>query len=246
MEFRQLLPQPAAAELADLLAEVGGERPGRPYVIVNFVSSIDGRATFHGRSGALGDEADMAMFHGLRELADAILVGTGTLRIEHYGRLLSKPERRERRVAAGRAPEPIACTVTRKGDVPTDVPLFAEPEARVVVYSSHDVDLEGVAAQVELVRLEPEQLTLTTVLRRLHSDHDVRLVLCEGGPSVFGSLLQEGLADELFLTLAPRLTGGGSSPAITNGPELPELLGAELVSALEREGALYLRYRLRQ
>ena len=65
------------------------------------------------------------------------------------------------------------------------------------------------------------------MMRRLRSDYDVRSVLCEGGPTLFGALLQEDLVDELFLSLAPKLTGGGSAPSITTGPALAELRPAE-------------------
>jgi riboflavin biosynthesis pyrimidine reductase len=206
---------------------------------------VDGRATFAGHSGALGDEGDRAMFHGLRERADAILVGTRTLGVERYGRTLGKPERRDRRGRAGRPSEPLACTVTRTGTVPLDIPLFAEPAAQVLIFTARDIDLTGVQAQVEVVPLDPGELTLTTVLRHLRSHHGVELLLCEGGPMLFGSLLEEDLVDELFLTLAPKLTGGGTSPTITSGTELPQLRDLNVVWALEREGSLYLRYALR-
>jgi riboflavin biosynthesis pyrimidine reductase len=235
--------------LEDLLTAVGGgvaARADRPRVLVNFVASADGHATFQGRSEKLGDEGDRALFHGLRELADAVLAGTGTLRIERYGRLLSRPERRARRIAAGRPPEPVLCVVTRTGAPPLEVPLFAEPEARVLLFVAQEVDLDGVAAQVELIRLSPEELTLTAVLRRLRADHGVELLLCEGGPTMFGSLLREGLLDELFLTVAPRLTGGGTGPGVTSGPELPEPAELATVWLLERGGSLYLRYRLQE
>jgi len=232
-------------EVAELLSSLGlADRASdeRPHVIANFISSADGRAAFHGRSGALGDEGDKALFHGLREQVDAVLAGTGTLRAERYGRLLGDPERRRRRVQAGRAPEPLACVVTRTGDVPTDAPLFSEPEARVVVFSPVELDTSSLQAQVELVRIDPGELTLTTVLRRLRLDHEIRSLLCEGGPTIFGSLLREGLADELFLTLSPKLAGGGSSPTISSGPELPELCPVRPTWVLEHEDALYLRY----
>ena len=96
-----------------------------------------------------------------------------------------------------------------------------------------------------MVRLDPGELTLTTVMRRLRSAFDVRSLLCEGGPTLFGALLQEDLVDELFLSLAPKLTGGGTAPAITAGPELAELRTLSLVWALELDGSLYLRYALR-
>jgi 5-amino-6-(5-phosphoribosylamino)uracil reductase len=74
----------------------------------------------------------------------------------------------------------------------------------------------------------------------------VRSLLCEGGPTLFGALLQENLVDELFLTLAPKLTGGGSAPSISAGAELAELRIMSLIWALELDGALYLRYALRR
>jgi len=249
LEFRELFPESRAVRVPDLLATVEPtpDRPAdRPYVIVNFISSADGRATFHGRSGPLGDEGDRALFHGLRERVDAVLVGTGTLRAERYGRILSRPERRERRVASGRTPEPLACVVTRTGDVPRDIPLFAEPQARIVLFAAREVSLAGVGAAVQVVRLEPGEMTLTTVLRRLRADHGVEMLLCEGGPTLFASLLRERLVDELFLTLAPRLTGGGEGLPITRGPELPDLVPLRTIWLLERAGSLYLRYGLGQ
>jgi riboflavin biosynthesis pyrimidine reductase len=71
-------------------------------------------------------------------------------------------------------------------------------------------------------------------------------MLCEGGPILFGALLQENLVDELFLSLSPKVTGGGTAPAISSGPELAELRTMSLVWALELDGALYLRYRLQR
>lgn len=248
MEFRQLLPEQGTVEAQDVLDSLSappGAANDRPYVLVNFIASADGRSAYAGRSGGLGDKGDRALFHGLRERADAILVGTRTLEVENYGRMLGRQERRQRRVARGRSPEPLACLVTRSGRVPADIPLFAEPEARVVVFTAADVRLAGAQAQVEVVRLDPGQLTLTTVLRHLRSEHDIDVLLCEGGPMIFGSLLEENLVDELFLTVAPKLAGGGSTPAITSGPELPALRPLELGWILEREDYLYLRYLIR-
>jgi 5-amino-6-(5-phosphoribosylamino)uracil reductase len=248
MEFRRLLPEPGTVEVADLVGslDLAGRAPAqRPYTIVNFVSSADGRATFAGRSGKLGDDGDRAMFHALRGQVDAVLAGTNTLRIERYGRPIRDPEDRRRRAERGLAPEPLACVVTRSGDVPTEIPLMQEPEARVVVFTVADVDVSDVVAAVEVIRLDPGELTLSTVLRHLRSAHGVRSLLCEGGPTMFGALLRESVADELFLTLAPKLTGGGGGPTISSGPELPEPAALRLEWVLERNDSLYLRYSIR-
>ena len=166
------------------------------------------------------------MFHGLREHVDAILVGTGTLRTERYGRLVRDPERRRRRAGSGLRPDPLACIFSRSGDLPIDIPLFAEPGAPVVVFTPGHLDTSTVAADGRRGSARPGELTLTTMMRRLRSAYDVRSLLCEGGPTMFGALLQEGLVDELFLSVAPKLTGGGRSPGITNGPPLVGAAGA--------------------
>lgn len=246
LRFDQLLPGPGAVQIGEPLAGLGlhDHAPAdRPYVIANFVSSVDGRATFQGGTGHLGDEGDLQVFRALRREADAVLAGTGTLRAEQYGRILKMPSSRERRRRSGLAPEPLATTLTRSGDVPLDIPLFAEPEAEVVVFSGREIDVSGVAAQVEVVVLDPPNLV--SALAHLRAHHGVQLLLCEGGPAILAALVREGLLDELFLTLVPQLTGGGSGPGLTGGPELPELRAMELAGVLERAGSLFLRYRLR-
>ena len=245
LELRQLLPEPRTVSIGSLLDAVDPaqhEGRDRPHTLVNFVATVDGRTSFLGRSGPIGDEGDRQMFHGLRERVDAVMAGTGTMRTERYGRMTRDPERRRRRAEHGLAPEPLAVIVTRSGDVPFDIPLFGEPEARVVIFTPTELDISRCAAQVEVVRLDPGQFTMTTAWRRLASDFGVRTLLCEGGPTVFGALLHEDLVDELYLTVSPRLAGGGSEAAITHGPPLPELRHLTLLWALEREGSLFLRY----
>jgi riboflavin-specific deaminase-like protein len=246
--LRQLLPDPReinVRELLDALNLAAHAPVDRPHTIANFVASTDGHAAFQGRSRWLSDDADRALFHGLREHVDAILVGTGTLRTERYGPLVRDPEGRRRRAASGLAPDPIACVFSRSGDIPTSIPLFAHPGSRIVVFTPASFDPSDFAAQVDVVRLDAGELTLTTMMRRLRSTYDVRSLLCEGGPTLFGALLQEDLVDELFLSLAPKLTGGGPAAGISRGPELAEIRRLRLLWMLELESSLYLRYALR-
>jgi len=249
VRFTELTPNPGPFELEERLAALalGDLAPAdRPYTIANFVSTADGRATFDGNSRALGDDGDKAMFHGLREWADAVFAGTRTLEVENYGRILGKSERRARREQRGLAPEPLACTVTRSGAIPVEIPLFNEPSAQIVVFAPTDAapDAGECAANVTIVEFDPAELTLTTVLKTLKANFGVRSLLCEGGPTVFASLIRERLVDELWLTLEPKLAGGGTGPAITHGPELPELQDLDPIWVLERERTLFLRYRL--
>jgi riboflavin-specific deaminase-like protein len=247
LELRQLLPECKPTTVGEMMASLNLARHApsdRPYTVVNFVATADGRTSFGGRSGGLSDVADRAIFHGLRERVDAVFTGTATMRTERYGRLVRDPERRRRRAASGLAPDPLAAVISRRGDVPTEIPLFDDPDSRIVVFTPNPLDLSAHRAQIKVVRLDPGRLTLTTMVRRLRADYDVRSLLCEGGPTVFGSLLRENLVDELFLTLAPKLAGGGTGPSVTSGPELPELLPMRPEWALEHGGSLFMRYTL--
>jgi riboflavin-specific deaminase-like protein len=245
--LRRLHPDPASVTVESAISGLGlGERTpeGRPYVVVNFVATADGKASFEGRSGPLGDEVDQAIFHRLRTQVDAVLVGSGTLRAEPYGRLVRDPELRAARQAEGLAPDPLAVVVTRSLNLPLDRPLFQDPEQATLLFTSSEEEVEGVGPGVTTARLEPGELTLTRVLETLRSQHGVRSVLCEGGPTVFGVLLGEERVDELFLTLAPKIAGGGEAPTIVEGMPLSELVELELVWTLEADSSFFLRYRV--
>ncbi len=249
MDFRRLHPDPATVEAAQLLGDLRlherahGERP---WVATNFATTADGRATVEGRSGPIGDDGDLEVFRRLRTQVDALLIGTRTLGIERYGRAVRRPELRAAREALGLASEPLVATVSRSGELPLEVPLFQEPEADVVVFAPTGTPEPDCPACVTLVPLDPAELTLTTALRHLRAERGVRSLLCEGGPTLMGALLHERLVDEVFLTLAPQLAGGGTGPTMSSGPALPDPAALELVWALERAGSLYLRYAVRQ
>jgi riboflavin-specific deaminase-like protein len=234
---------------------------GRVRVFLNMASTADGRATVGGRSGPIGNRADRELFRALRTTVDAVLVGAGTVRAERYQRLVRDGSRRRLRCARGLAEEPLACIVSASLDLPADIPLLADPAARVVILTpSPDRTLPGAAAPVEYVRsARAGQLDLSAALGELHTRLGVRTLLCEGGPHLNGQLLTAGLVDELFLSLAPKLAGGGlpahlpagdshpgAPPAeplrIVRGPEFDPPVQMRLLGALESEGQLLLRY----
>src|SRR5271169_3727944 len=136
--LRRLLPpgDPAgAAEILDglCLRELGDAHPQRPYVLLNMVSTVDGRATVAGRSGTLGNRADRELFHGLRGAVDAVMAGAGTVRVERYGRIIPDEARRRLRRERGVSEEPLACIVSGRLSLPADIPLLAEPSSHVVI-----------------------------------------------------------------------------------------------------------------
>ncbi len=243
--MRRLHPDPGPVDPVALISglALGDRSPAdRPYTVVNFVASVDGRATVDGGSTSLGSAGDLAIFRTLRGCADAVLAGTGTLRAEHYGRLVREPEFVALRERLGLAPQPPAVTITRRGTLP-EIPLLEDPGSTLLVYAGADLEPPDAAADVRIIRRDPDRLSTAAVLADLRATFGVRLLLCEGGPTLFGELVAERVADELFLTLAATLAGGDGG-AITEGLTLARPASLRLEWALEEGSSLFLRYAL--
>jgi riboflavin biosynthesis pyrimidine reductase len=222
----------------DLGARAG---PDRPYVISNFVSTADGKATADGRTASLGGEGDRAAFHLLRTQVDAVLAGTGTLRVERYGVITRNDRLGEIRRSEGRATEPLAVVISRSGRIPFEIPLFSDSRSRIVLYVPSGTEVPDCAADVTVHEIDAAGDPIAAALRSLRHDHGVSSLLFEGGPTMFNAMLSENLVDELFLTVAPTLVGGDEL-GITAGPSLGHALPLRLVWALEQDGHLFLRY----
>jgi riboflavin-specific deaminase-like protein len=253
--FMRLLPAGEAADASQIVDsfELGKRAQAvaaRPYLILNMVSTLDGRASIGGRSGPIGNRADRELFHALRANVDAVMAGAGTVRVERYGRIIPNATTRERRLERGLEEEPLACIVSARLSLPDDLPLLNEPAARVAIVTPSAASLTGASAQIEYVRAGSDgRLDLRLAMRELSERFGVRTLLCEGGPHLNAELLQAGLVDELFLSLAPKLTGGedvtGEALRIVAGATFEQPLELELLGALENESHLFLRYGVR-
>lgn len=252
LRLGRLLPASSPASVEELVAELGlwqrpVTTPNRRRVILNMVSTVDGRATLTGRSGPLSGPADRQLFHGLRSAVDAVLVGAGTVRAERYGRMIPDASRRAQRVQRGLTEEPLACIVSGRMGLEPDIPLFAEPAAHAVILTASPAALPQTAAEVDYVQAEREgRLDLAAALDELCRRFAVQSILCEGGPHLACQLLAAGLIDELFLSLSPLLAGGepagGEALRILAGSELDPPVELELLTVLNSGPNLFLRY----
>ena len=243
--MRRLLPDPGPTTVAE---QLDGYRPWadahaeRPFLAVNFATTLDGRATIGGVSGPIGSAMDTKMLAALRTRFDAVMIGAGTMRAERYGRLAAKPETRERRAALGLPPEPLMVLISGRLDLPWDAPLFSEG-GRVLIFTASEAEPPATETGVEVVRHEGH-VDLAAAVSHLRREHGVRALLCEGGPRLHAQLQAAGLVDELFLTIAPKLNGGEGPPSLIEG-ELGGVVELELAWLLEAEGELLSRYRRR-
>jgi len=235
----RLWPQPYTADLDDAALAAHYAWPdtprAAPYVRVNFVASLDGAVTVDGRSGGLGNTADKTVFHLLRELAEVVLVGAGTARTEKYNGV--------QRNTRGRDTPPPVAVVTGTADLDPASRLFTDTVAPPLILTVESAPADRRAALtgaggevVVLPRLTPDVLLAELGRRGLDR------VLCEGGPSLLGTLQAADAVDELCLTVAPLLVGGESG-RIAHGPAGVPPRRMALVGALHADDALLLHYR---
>jgi len=238
---------PAPAEIDDVRAFVTeADRPappGRPWLLVNMISSLDGAVTLDGRSGGLGRPADKAMLGALRSACDVVLVGAGTARIEGYGPPRAAPEVRAARIERGQAEVPRLVVVSRSLAIDPAARFLAEAEVPPVIVTcagapaDRRAALEPVAA---LLVAGDDDVDLPAALAEL-ADDGVGTVCCEGGPELNGALLAADLVDEWALTLSPLLVGAGPGRAVAGAP-VPDPAAFALSWVLEGDGLLLTRW----
>jgi riboflavin biosynthesis pyrimidine reductase len=110
----------------------------------------------------------------------------------------------------------------------------------VLILTGEEGEPPATATPVEVVREADGRVDLIKAMRLLREERGVRALLCEGGPHLHSQLQAAELADELFLTIAPKLVGAGST--ILEGA-LPEVAELELAWLLQEGSELFARYR---
>jgi riboflavin biosynthesis pyrimidine reductase len=215
----------------------------RPYAVANMISSADGRATLGGRTEGISSDTDRVLFHSLRAQVDAVMVGTATIALEGYGPLARRPEVRRQRAALGLSEAPVCVTATRSMELPVEAPLFQDPDTEVIVLTNSDVEPPPCPCRLTVERIPGEDLDLAAGVGVLRARHGIQAVLLEGGPTLLAAMLEPGLVDELFLSISPLLVAG-DEPSLLEGMSFPQPLPLELVSLLEENAFLYLRYRV--
>ncbi|ASO21919.1 5-amino-6-(5-phosphoribosylamino)uracil reductase [Actinoalloteichus hoggarensis] len=220
----------------------------RPWLRVNFVTSLDGAASaVDGRSRSLSSPADRRMLSMLRDLSDVILVGAGTAVAEGYRAVRPRESRAERRARLRLAVLPSIAVVTGTADLDPASGLFADAsaDAPTIVFTVESAPtdrrraLADAGADVVIVgdgAVEPSALIAELDHRGL------RRVCCEGGPRLFGSLIAADVVDELCLTVAPLLEGGAAPRLAAAAPPVAAPVGMTLRSVLLADGQLFLRH----
>lgn len=218
----------------------------RCWVRANMISSLDGGATDDGKAGGLAGRGDRALFARMRQEADVVLVGASTVRIENYsGAQMSLAQRQERQ-RRGQAEVPPIAVVTHGADFEHDAKIFTRTEVPPLIMTSRDAvdDARGrfgsVAEVIDASGAHGDRVDLGMVLKTF-ADRRLLRVLSEGGPAMISLLIEQGVIDELCVTIAPILVGGQARRIATGSGEAhTRMRRSHLLT--DDEGYLYTRY----
>lgn len=222
----------------------------RPFVYVNMVSSVDGKATVDGSERGLGSADDKRIMQELRSHADAVLNGATTLRVSGSSPLVRDAALIARRKRDGLAPQPVGVIVSRRGELPLDAPFFRSSAFRgAVVVTDLSTERQRAAIRAtgrQVIEVPDGPENGGAIVRAVGQELGVRRLLCEGGPTINRSLLGAGVVDELFLTFAPWLVGGVENLTIVEGEPFgrESMVRLRFVQALHDEATdeLFMRY----
>jgi riboflavin biosynthesis pyrimidine reductase len=215
-------------------------RAGHPVLRANFIASADGAVSVDGLSAGLQGPGDKEIFDHLRTVCDALVVAAGTVRAERYDALRLTESGRAWRVAAGLPEFPLMVIVSGSLDLDPEQLIFSDAPVRPIVLTHRAAPAGAPVRDVaEVIPVGDTEVDLAAGVRLLHGRGATQL-LCEGGPGLFGALIAADLVDELCLTVAPLLAGGGAG-RIAHGPPAPPRR-MSLRHSLTHQEMLFLRY----
>jgi len=188
-----------------------------------------------------------------RALADAVLIGHSTLKRDNV-RLGVSEDLRHARIKQGQTPSPLRVIVSNEGKIDNQLKIFQSPATAgpILIFSTKRMPQEVRSALREknatLHLSEMQYVDLAEMLRTLRRDYKIRRVACEGGPTLFRSLLELGLIDELNLTIAPYLFGGADAPTLTglNKEFLPASVHCVMKDMRVLRDECFLTYRIKR
>jgi riboflavin-specific deaminase-like protein len=206
------------------LTEQNSRRKGRspirqrPFVVATFAMTADGKVTTK-KFGPVDFTSREDKLHLFRQRAgaDAVLIGHTSLARDNV-RLGLPAELQELRINRGKSRCPLRVIVSNKGTIDDQLKIFQSDVSPIVIFSTKRMppkNQEALGKKATLHLTSAREVDLAAMLKTLHDQYKVRTLACEGGPTLFRSLLEQDLVDQLNLTIAPYMFGGAKAPTLT-------------------------------
>jgi riboflavin-specific deaminase-like protein len=222
----------------------------RPFVYATFAMTADGRVTTKnfGPVDFTSREDKLHLFRQ-RALADAVLLGHTSLERDNV-RLGVPAELQELRIKRGQSRSPLRVIVSNKGRIDDRLKIFQSDISPIIIFSTKRMprkNQETLRKRAILHLTKADQVDITAMLETLRNQYKVRTLACEGGPTLFRALLEQGLVDQLNLTIAPYMFGGTSAPTLTGLSKefLPASVHCSLIDMRLVGDECFLTYQIR-
>lgn len=220
--------------------------------MATFAMTVDGKITTRSFSPIdFTSREDKSHLLRQRSLGDAVLIGHSTLKLDNVRLGLPQVDLRAARIKRGQSDYPLRVIVSNEGKIDPRLNIFQTDISPIVIFSTTRMPRSRRAALMPKATLHlsaARQVDLVEMLRRLRSQYKVRTVACEGGATLFRSLLKRDLVDQLNLTIAPYLFGGSDAPTLTglNKEFLPASVPCSLRSMRVVGDECFLTYRVKR
>ena len=222
----------------------------RPFVVATFAMTADGKVTTKnfGPVDFTSREDKLHLFRQ-RALADAVLLGHTSLERDNV-RLGLPAELQELRIKRGQSRSPLRVIVSNKGRINDRLKIFQSDISPIIIFSTKRMPPKNQEALRKIATLHltgASQVDLAALLKTLRNQYKVRTLACEGGPTLFRSLLEQDLIDQLNLTIAPYMFGGADAPTLTGLGKnfLPASVVCSLIEMRTVGDECFLTYRVR-
>ena len=183
-----------------------------------------------------------------RALADAVLLGHTSLERDNV-RLGVPAEMQELRIKTGQSGSPLRVIVSNQGRIDARLKIFRSDISPIIIFSTKQMPRKNEVAlrkRATLCLSDARQVDLAAMLKTLRNQYKVRTLACEGGPTLFRALLERGFVDQLNLTIAPYMFGGGNAPTLTglSTEFLPASVHCSLIEMRTVGDECFLTYRI--
>ena len=184
-----------------------------------------------------------------RALADAVLLGHTSLERDNV-RLGVPAELQELRVKRGQFRSPLRVIISNKGRINDRLKIFESGISPIIIFSTKQMPSkiqEALRKTATLHLTNATEVDLAAMLQTLRNQYNVRTLACEGGPTLFRSLLEQGLVDQLNLTIAPYMFGGAKAPTLTGLSKefFPTSVHCSLIEMRTVGNECFLTYRIK-
>ncbi len=223
--------------------------PPKTHVTINMAMSVDGKiSTWRRESIALGSPEDRHTMDVLRAKSDAVIIGSRTLALDGWPVRVRDREIRLRRSRRGLPPHPLNVVMSTALEMSPRCQFFRHPKTQKLVITTRAAPQSRIrrfAQCAEVLVLPGKRVRPGRVVDVLHS-RGMNRILVEGGGELNFSFFKEGLVDELFITITPRVLGGSAAPTPVDGRGFlsRSQIPLELVSSRRRGDEVFLRYRV--